>query len=122
MITLLFTLAIVLPSQRVVEIHVDLIEVNTTFDARGNRTFTQVIFWERCPATGRMKVRSWKMLDSDYPLQTSGLYRMDYRADGVEYRIRSRGYRESFTHNDPERDDSFRHPIRNAFPKARASE
>jgi hypothetical protein len=97
--------------------HVDAIELNHNFDGRGRLIFDQVIFWERTPTTGRFQVRAWCMVDdrdvvNRRPIQTdNGLYECvivdsDQR---LVRRIVSRVYRESWTQNDPERDDRKHH-------------
>lgn len=122
MIALLLSLAIVCGSHRVIDVHVDLIELNSVFDSRGQRLFEQVICWSLNPATGRMQVRTWRIADGEYPMRVNDIVRYEYRTDGIDYRVRSRLYRESWTHNDPEREDSKTHPIRIGFPIARTSD
>lgn len=118
MIALLLTLAIVTASQRTIDVHVDLIEVNRTYNPSGHCCFEQIILWERMPSTGRMKVRSWRMADGNYPTTANGITRYDYEENGTTYRIRSGVYRESWTSVDPEREDLKVHPgERHALPK-----
>ncbi len=116
MIALLLSLAVTAP-QRTIEVYVDAIEYNSVFDRRLNRTIEQVIFRDRNPATGRMQVRSWKMADGDYPVRSNRLVRYDYRSEGINYRVKSRIYRESWTMRDSERDDLATHPERYPFPQ-----
>lgn len=97
--------------------NVDLIELNHHYDSRGQLVYDQVVFWERTPTTGRFQVRAWCMVEdrevcNRRPIRNdSGLYEC-ILVDGSERltrRIVSRLYRESWTHNDPERDDKTRH-------------
>jgi hypothetical protein len=98
--------------------HVDAIELNHSFDARGRLIYDQLIFWERTPTTGRFQVRAWCLVDdregmNRRPLRNdNGLYECDVvdTSERLTRRIVSRLFRESWTHIDPEREDKRLHP------------
>ncbi len=90
---------------------VDLIELNHHYDACGNHSFDQLIFWEIDPATERFRVRAWKMQnDVDaHPLEVNGTYQIRITNNGSTTLVQSRMFRESWTQIDPERNDKKRH-------------
>lgn len=88
--------------------HVDCIELNHYYDATGKLVYDQVIAWERSRETGKLNVRSWRMCENDYPLKVNGLYRFS-KGDVL---IHSRIFRESWTQQDPERENGKRHTER----------
>lgn len=98
--------------------HVDAIELNHSFDARGHLVYDQVILFERTPTTGRFQVRAWYLADDRETLNrrpllnNNGLYEC-FVVDSNERltrRIVSRVFRESWSQIDPEREDKKRHP------------
>ena len=91
--------------------HVDLIELNHHYDACGNHSFDQLIFWEIDPATERFRVRAWKMQnDVDaHPLAVNGIYQIRITNNRSTTLVQSRMFRESWTQIDPERNDKKRH-------------
>jgi hypothetical protein len=92
--------------------HVDLIELNHHYDACGNHSFDQLIFWEIDPATERFWVRAWKMQnDVDaHPLEANGIYQIRITNNGSTTLVQSRMFRESWTQIDPERANKRLHP------------
>ena len=100
---------------------VDLIELNHQYDKQGRLVFDQVVFWERTPTTGRFQVRTWCMVDDREELnrrpiksEATGLWVVDWKDTDkrVIRSISSRLFRESWTQNDPERDDKKHHDER----------
>ena len=98
--------------------YVDLIELNHYYDSKARLVFEQVIFWDRSPMNGRFQVRAWCMVeDRDLhnrrPVKNEAnrLYCVEWqdKEQGMQRRITSRLYRESWTHHDPERDDKAKH-------------
>jgi len=47
---------------------VDLIELNHKYAKEGKHTFSQVIFYERVPATGKYRVRDWVLVETQESL------------------------------------------------------
>ncbi len=94
------------PSGNVVEDHVDLIEVNHVYDAKGEHVFDQTIFYEWSPRQGRYQVRDWRLLKVDSQIPVRNWCRGDFEAvwkDGsVLRRVRAAIVRESWTQHDPE--------------------
>lgn len=91
--------------------HVDLIEQNNVYNARGEYIYTQVILWCREPASGKHRVREWYLLDKEgdpkRPVQVeSGLYET-YLPESGGYRSKaySRLFTETWTMYDRERAD-----------------
>lgn len=104
-----------LPFSEPVEVRVSLIELNHKYDDRGKHTFTQAIFWERQPCNGQYRVRDWVIVDcreslSGIPVQRNGVYESAFVKNNVFFRVRSPLCRESWTHVDPEIEDSKSHP------------
>ena len=94
--------------------HVDMIELNHNYDSRGDHVFDQVIFWRVEPSTRRYQVRGWKICQSqtDYPTRNAhGTAELRLGFDPAALKVRSRLFRESWSHRDPERDDLVRHPL-----------
>lgn len=93
---------------------VDLIELNHFYDRQGKHVYDQVIFYERHPGNGKYHVRAWCLVEDRESLnrrplrdEVSNLYRVDWLDNDQQVRrsIRSRLFRESWTHTDPERTD-----------------
>lgn len=96
----------------IVHEHVDLIELNHFYDQQGRHVYDQVIFYERCPDTGKFKVRAWCLVEdretlSRRPIRDleSNLYQVNWFDSDQRLlrKITSRMYRESWTQVDPER-------------------
>jgi hypothetical protein len=101
--------------------HVDAIELNHFFDAKGRLVYDQVIFREWQPSTGRFHVRQWTLIDDRDPIskrplknEQTGIYSVEYfDADAKATRkVVSRVFKESWTQHDPERED------KKAFPES----
>ncbi len=104
--------------------HVDLMELNHKYDNCGRHTFSQVIFWERSPATGKYHVRDWIIVDVEespwcVPIERGGIYVSTFFRHGISYSVRSPLFRESWTHIDPEVEDAKKNPkhLRRPLPK-----
>lgn len=109
-----FLLLCVIGSKLEKSAHVDMIELNHYFDDRGQHVFDQVIFWRIEESTRRYQVRGWKICNSqnDYPTRNAnGLTELRIGFDSSALRVRSKVFRESWSHRDPERDDLVRHPL-----------
>jgi len=105
--------------QDIAEELADMIELNHKYDDKGIHTFDQIIYWHRRPENGKYCVRAWHIVgayDSQdtYPVYNhkSNLYIVNwYDRDARLHRIiKSRIYRETWTHNDPEKDDKKHWP------------
>lgn len=97
--------------------HVDMLELNHYYDAKGNLAFDQVIYWGRNRTSGCPEVRAWRMAsDSDLhnrrPVKSeaTGLWVSEWTESGKRYRIVSRQYHESWTQIDREAEDKKRLP------------
>lgn len=93
---------------------VDLIELNHFYDRQGKHVYDQVIFYERHPGNGKYHVRAWCLVEDRESLNrrpvkdaVSDLYRVEWLDSDQQVlrSIRSRLFRESWTHTDPERTD-----------------
>lgn len=89
---------------------VHMLETNHVFDHKGNKVFDQVIMWSECPATGKLHVQKWIMIDTPgkYPIKNfnSGKWEMQYYDfEGRVFRkITSKQHHESWGY-DRERED-----------------
>lgn len=90
---------------------VDLLEVNHKYGDDGKHVYDQLIVWERLP-DGKYHVRHWRLLDDRETCPGRPLYcaqTQDYRAtwkDEAGLRaVRSKAFRETWSHSDPERED-----------------
>jgi hypothetical protein len=91
----------------------DLIELNHQYGKKGEHVFDQIIFWEILPETRKLKVRAWTLADYDNSHKRFALKKLDniytvtYFDQDVraERKITSRIFRESWTHEDPEREN-----------------
>jgi hypothetical protein len=93
---------------------VDLIELNHFYDRQGRHIYDQVIFYERLAGNGEYRVRAWCLVEDRESLNrrpqwiaSNDMYQVDWLDSdhGVLRTIRSRLYRESWSHVDPERQD-----------------
>ncbi len=93
--------------------YVDCLELNHFYGAKGEHVFDQVIFYAIDPATRKLQVRGWCIVeDRDVlnrrPVKSAGgIYRVDWieTNNRVNRTITSRMYRESWTQIDPEREN-----------------
>ena len=89
----------------------DLIEHNTVIEPNGKPKFSQVILWERLPATGSYVVREWYMLnDTNSELgvpykTTGGQWEVVLPNRRAKVKVYSDLYRETRTLTDPEREN-----------------
>ncbi len=107
------------PKQLAAVEYVDLIELNNFYDQNGKHVYSQVIFYERTPTTGKFQVRAWCMVDESLLLnrrpiknEATGIYSVDwFDSDGkVSRKTTSRLYRESWSQIDPEVLNKKHHP------------
>lgn len=82
---------------------VDLIEINHVHCGKGLRLFSQIIFWDINPATKKFFVREWHMVDRVFDLQFRRQGTSVVLKDGLV--VLGKMFRESWSHNDPERID-----------------
>jgi hypothetical protein len=91
--------------------HCDLVELNHFHDFQGRNVYDQVIFYEWSPEHSRYHVRSWMIVEDSSRLPkrnySDGSYRTCYtdRDSKIDRVISSQHFRESWTQNDPERDN-----------------
>lgn len=94
---------------------VDLVELNHVYDARGNSTYTQVLFYDWRPLRGEYQVRASRLMLSDGRRPERDFARGDWVmifSDGGTLReVRATAFRESWTQYDVEQAE------RNRFPK-----
>ena len=80
---------------------VDVIEINHVV-AEGVLVFTQVIYW-RWENDNRLHAAAWRRVEAEHRVnRVSGIYSDTWRRDGINYRVRSRGFRERWSDLDPE--------------------
>lgn len=101
-------------SNKTIEETVDLIELNHKYDTDGQHMFDQIIYWEHDPSNGRYYVRAWHMVgpqsaNVNYPThnhktETWEVFWFD-QSEQLNRKVKSKIYRETWTKNDPERDD-----------------
>jgi hypothetical protein len=82
-----------------------MIELNHVYSNTGSLCFSQVIIWEIDPSTRKFLVMDWQ-LASCIPIQ----YPQETRVWFKGWNLRSKIYRESFSHTDPERENIKIHP------------
>lgn len=98
--------------------YVDAIELNHVYDCKAQHIYDQIIFWERSPTNGKMYVRAWCLADESQDgtgwanrrpclNHTTGQYQVDWHDSDAKIlrKITSGVLRESWTTNDPERDN-----------------
>jgi hypothetical protein len=90
------------------------IELNHFYDQRGNNIYDQVIFYEKSPEDGRLRVRSWCLVDDAKELNRRPVKNYNANTTEVDWydtdnkilrKISSRIFRESWTQIDPEREN-----------------
>lgn len=81
---------------------VGLVEINH-YQPCGEYRFTQIIAWEWIPECRAYHVQDWKMVEDWYVDERAR--RLHFRDGGKERSVRYKLYRETWTQNDPERDD-----------------
>jgi len=92
----------------------DIIEKNFYHNEHGDLVFIQMIFWEWSQANQRHEVRDWTMFENvrfiDRPRVGRTVVHFHCHKENRTRIITSRTYRESWTQNDPEREDIRHHP------------
>lgn len=102
---------------------VDMIEINHKYDCNGAFSFSQVIFWDWDCEHCEYKCRAWTMVDDErkYPrlLGNRVHVRWNDTVNHVNRDVHATHFRESWTHNDPERDNAMKYPAyhREGFAK-----
>mgnify|MGYP001236859173 FL=1 len=93
-------------AEDIVRDEVDLIEINHFFDEYGRLVFDQVIFYDWSDEVNRFQICAWRLLKSPAQIPRRDFSRGDYLAtwyDGHLLRkVRSQGFRETWTQYDPE--------------------
>lgn len=97
---------------------VDLIELNHFYDKQARYVFSQVIFYERLAENGQFRVRSWALVNEQESLTRIPEYNPATEVvtvtmklpNDVVVRLKSRLFRETWTQNDPEKDDKLKLP------------
>jgi len=93
----------------VVQQRVDLIELNHFIDDSGRHVFDQLIFYDWSAVHGRYHVRAWRLVKTPTQLPVRhwnpASYRCVWHDDGVLREVWSPLYRETWSQNDPEREN-----------------
>lgn len=120
MLALAIALSAIIPLDDVIRDECDLIELNHVYDCdRGTKRFTQLIFWEWESERSRYRVVDYKMLSVECGANQSRLWSIercgqDWQArlseGGKTRQVTATSFRESWTENDPERDDLMSWP------------
>ena len=92
------------PVNRSTYFHV--MELNHFFNERGEYVFSQIILWNQNPATMRLEVGYWSLIDHQ-PRFENGLHKWTAKDGRTAH---SCIFRESWTQVDPEREDQKRTP------------
>jgi len=103
---------------------VHITELNHRYSPEGKHIFSQVIFWERVPATGKYRVRDWVLVEMQeslnrIPIRRNDVWETSFVRDGVYYDVRSNLFRESWTQTDPEAEDAKKWPKDQRRPLSR---
>lgn len=95
-------------SRRAVE-HVDCVEVNHFHDINGHQCYTQLIAWEWNEEESTHHVCSWKIIEANETLPTKQnskwIARYHDRTEHLDRVLVTSYVKETWTQNDPERDD-----------------
>ncbi len=84
-------------------ISVDLIELNHHYDRRCQLVYSQVILWRVDASDGKLHNCGWRIIkQGDEPYRCGQTWR--YKSERVS--IVAKHYRESWSHVDPEREDT----------------
>jgi len=95
-----------------IEEHVDLIELNHFYDAKGRHVYDQVIFYEQSPETARFQVRAWCLVEDREVYHRRPVRNPETQLMSVDWldndqkilrKITSKQFRESWSQIDPER-------------------
>ena len=90
--------------------HIDLIELNHKYDQKGNWIFDQIIYWEKHPHQTKYYVRTWHHAQKPehYPQKhpTQQTWTNTWTDDkNHTHHHTTKNYQETWTQNDPERDN-----------------
>lgn len=104
-------LSIAMGSGKVDREQVDLIELNHKCSENECLQFDQVIIWKWSPEYRRYNVQHWFIVSAlpGYPTRVGEFYQC--YSDNKKILFRSKMFRETWTHNDPERDNLKLFPI-----------
>ncbi len=86
-----------------------IIELNHRYDEFDRHCYDQVLMWDWNAEYRRHDVQAWFLLNAnglhERPRRVGEFYIVDIVRDGKSYRIKSKLFRETWTYNDPERDN-----------------
>ncbi len=91
-----------------------VIELNHRYSL-GQHCYTQIIIWKWDEAVGRHDVSAWWLVEPDklesLPRRVGNHWAVDHTShEGKRFSVRSAIYRETWTDNDPERDNKLVRP------------
>lgn len=89
--------------------HFDRVEINHKLDECGNEQFVQVIAWTWAPDYCRFHCEGWRMVSSFRRTPRGVRYMQDGKLDWRE--VNADIVTESWTENDPERDNQKLFPV-----------
>ena len=97
---------------------VDVIEINHCYSDKGEKRFTQAIFWrwQNSYPNGRYVVVDWRMLREDkkpYPRKDyeKNCYYLTWWDQNFWRRVKSISFKETWTQHDPEVENRKVHPV-----------
>jgi hypothetical protein len=86
---------------------VDLIELNHFIDQEGREVFRQVLFYDWSESHRRFVIRAWRLVKSDAQLPrrrwSPACYQCVWHDDGILREVTAPSFRETWTQQDPER-------------------
>lgn len=98
-----------IPVDGVVVDHVDEIEINHLYNAEGERTLDQVIFWNWPKHHERPQVVAWRLWDAKKPMPTRNKVTCRTELTWIDgeqpRRVVAKVWRETWTQYDPEVED-----------------
>lgn len=113
----------VVPGSVVASQRVDLIELNHFVDQDGREVFRQVLFYDWSHAHRRYIVRAWRLVKSDAQLPrrrwSPPLYQCVWHDDGILRDVTAPSFRETWTQQDPERQNRKIVPENQRIPLVR---
>jgi len=107
-------LATVIGTSQIDRAAVDLIELNHKYSETGCLNFDQVIIWKWSPDYRRYNAQHWFIVSSEpgYPVQAGEFYQCRQTdLNGRRILFRSKMFRETWTTNDPERENLKLFPL-----------
>ncbi len=94
-------------SDNIADQRVDLIELNHFIDQEGREVFRQVLFYDWSNAHRRYVVRAWRLVKSESQLPrrywSPARYQCVWHDDGLLREVSAPSFRETWTQQDPER-------------------